>query len=130
MFCGFHPLKSYASIIFARSKSDVSSEAQDPLLPGSFGNIAIERRRSHRETVVAIGKLIPLDPSDQTRCIQVLVTDLSLHGCDFRCAAPPRDGAFYRIEMSVGPLSLNSRLRVIRNHMRSDSTYEIGAEFV
>lgn len=108
----------------------MSSEAHDPLLPGSFGNIVVERRRSHRETVVAIGKLVALDPSDQQRCIQILVTDLSLHGVDFRCAAAPRDGAFYRIELTVGPLSLNSRLRVIRTNVRSDATYEIGAEFV
>ncbi len=108
----------------------MSHEAHDPLLPGSFGNIAIERRRSHRETVVAIGRLIPIDHSDEGRCIQVLITDLSLHGLDFRSAIAPRDGAFYRVEMSVGPLSLTSRLRVIRASMRSDGTYEIGAEFV
>jgi hypothetical protein len=109
----------------------MSSEAFDPLLPGSFGNVSVERRRSHRETVVAIGKLIPLDASDGNRCIQVLVTELSLHGCDFRCVTSPREGALYRIEMTLGPLSLNSRLRVIRNHVRnSDGTHEIGAEFV
>ena len=108
----------------------MSTESHDPLLPGSFGNITIERRRSHRENVVAIGKLIPIDLSDEPRTIQILVTDLSLHGCDFRCALAPRDGALYRMELSVGPLSLTSRLRVIRLHMRSDSTYEVGAEFV
>lgn len=108
----------------------MSSEAQDSLQPGSFGNIAIERRRSHRETVVAIGRLAALDVTDEVRSIQILVTDLSLHGCDFRCAVRPRDGAFYRLEVSVGPLSLTSRLRVIRTHIRSDGTYEIGAEFV
>lgn len=108
----------------------MSSETHDSQYPGSFGNIAIERRRSHRETVVAIGKLIALDESDEPRCIQILVTDLSLHGCDFRSAVRPRDGAFYRLEVAVGPLALTSRLRSIRAHTRSDGTFEIGAEFV
>lgn len=108
----------------------MSTEARDPLLPGSFGDFTVERRRSHRENVVAIGKLIPVDASDPQRTTQVLITDLSLHGCDFRATLPPRDGAFYRIELCVGPLSLTSRLRVIRIHARNDSTFEIGAEFV
>jgi hypothetical protein len=108
----------------------MSSDPQDPFLPGSFGDIAVERRRSHRETVVAIGKLISLEASDGHRGMQVLITDLSLHGCDFRCITPPRDSTLYRIEISVGPLSLSSRLRVIRTHSRSDATYQVGGEFV
>jgi hypothetical protein len=97
----------------------------------AFGDFSVERRRSHRETVVAIGKLVPLDSPEQgNRCTQVLITDLSLHGCDFRCDARPRVGAFYRIEVTLGPLALTSRLRVIRSQIRSDETYEIGAEFV
>ncbi len=99
-------------------------------LPSHFDDIRVERRRSHRESVVALGKLHPLDASDTSRPIQVLVTDVSLHGCDFKAALPPRDGAFYRIEMSVGPLSLNSRLRVIRVEHRPDDTFAVAAEFI
>ena len=104
----------------------MTSDAQDQ----DFGDIAIERRRSHRETVLAIGKLTALDAMSERRGMQVLITDLSLHGCDFRCITEPRTGVLYRIEISVGPVSLSSRVRIIRSHIRADSTYAIGGEFV
>lgn len=79
---------------------------------------------------MSIGRLTPVDTTDPTRPMQILVTDVSLHGCDFRSAASPRDGAFYRIDVAVGPLSMTSRLRVIRIEMRNDGTYEVGGEFI
>jgi hypothetical protein len=98
--------------------------------PNDMAGVNVERRRSHRESVVAIGKLSPLDASDTTRPMQILVTDLSLHGCDFKTAVLPRDGAYYQINLSVGPLSMNSRVRVIRCTPRADGTYEVGGEFI
>jgi hypothetical protein len=108
----------------------MSSDRQDPLLPGPFGHISVERRRSHRETVVAIGRIAPIDADDRLRSIQVLVTDISLHGCDFRSSVAPREGTFYRIELTVGPLSLTSRMRITRVQRRGDGTHEMGAEFI
>jgi hypothetical protein len=94
-----------------------------------FGHVAVERRRSHRENVVAIGRLTSI--ADQTLpSLKVLVTDVSLHGCDFRCDVAPVDGAIYKIELNLGPLSMTSRLRVTRLRLRPDSTYELGGEFV
>jgi hypothetical protein len=94
-----------------------------------FGDVAVERRRSHRENVVAIGRLTPI--ADATLpTLKVLVTDVSLHGCDFRCDLPPIDGAIYKIELNLGPLSMTSRLRVTRLRLRPDGTYELGGEFV
>jgi hypothetical protein len=107
----------------------MASDSHEPL-PSHFGTIAVERRRSHRESIVAIGRLTALDASDGDRAVQVLVVDVSLHGCDFRCPLPPRDGAFYRIDLAVGPLSLSSRLRVIRIEQRPDATFEVGGEFL
>ena len=105
-------------------------ESADAFLPHEFGSFTAERRRSHREQVVAIARLTPADASDQPRCFKVLVVDVSLHGCDFLSAACPRDGAYYHIDMTVGPLCLKSRLRVIRIAPRQDGTYEIGSEFI
>jgi len=99
-------------------------------MPRYLAGFPVERRRSHREAVVAIGRLTAADELDPLRPVQVLVTDLSLHGCDLRCAVEPRDGSFYHIDLSVGPLTLNSRLRVIRILGRSDGTFEVGGEFV
>lgn len=93
-----------------------------------FGDVAVDRRRSHREAVVAIGRLEPLDSALSP--LKVLVTDVSLHGCDFRCDLPPSQLSAYKFELHLGPLSMTSRLRVTRSQRRGDGTFEIGAEFV
>ena len=103
--------------------------------PLRLGPVGVERRRSHREQVVALGKLHSLDPSDRGQIdhghpIQVLVTNLSLHGCGIRCAQAPRQGALYQLDLLVGPLELHSRLRVIRAFGRADGTTELGCEFI
>ncbi|MFT3784578.1 MAG: PilZ domain-containing protein [Tepidisphaeraceae bacterium] len=99
-------------------------------VPSEIDGFQVERRRSHRESVVALGRLTPLDATDTVRPLQVLVTDVSLHGCDFRAALEPRNGGFYRIDLNVGPLTLHSRLRVMRIAPRSDGTFEVGGEFI
>ena len=108
------------------AQSNVSPDPDDA--NDSIGDIACERRRSHREAVVAIGRLEPIDQGLPS--LKVLVTDVSLHGCDFRCDLPPSQVAAYRIELHLGPLSMTSRLRVTRFRRCPDGTFEIGAEFV
>jgi hypothetical protein len=111
----------------------VNSDSGESPLPSHVGAYAVDRRRSHREPVVTIARLTPLEPSDSSprpRPVQVLVTDVSLHGCDFRTPLPPRDGAFYRIEMNVGPLFLASRIRVMRISSRNDGNFDTAAEFI
>lgn len=113
-----------------------TDQPQDPFQHDGFGEagegITLERRRSHRETIVAIGHLVSTirDARTTQRPIPILVTDISLHGCDFRCESPADPGSFYRIELAVGPLTLQSRLRVIRTRARYDGTHEVGAEFI
>lgn len=99
----------------------------------SPGGVALERRRSHREPIVAIGHLLPAAgrPNAGTaRPTPILVTDLSLHGCDFRCDTPLEMGGLYRLDVAVGALSITSRLRVVRTRRRFDGTHEVGAEFI
>ena len=105
----------------------------DPIASNDFdGEVSMERRRSHREPIVAIGHLLSAIRLADRRdpAMQILVTDVSLHGCDFRCEQALDVGSFYRLELAVGPLALNSRLRVIRVRGRFDGTFEIGAEFI
>ncbi|MGF1633643.1 MAG: hypothetical protein ACFCVE_07315 [Phycisphaerae bacterium] len=108
------------------------------------GSIAIERRRSTREPVVTLGNVQPLEPLEggyanghdaagpagQSRPMQVLITNVSLHGCGFRCAERLRIGLLYRIEVNLGPLYLTSRMRVARVRTGSDGTFHIGGEFI
>ena len=98
--------------------------------PESSAGPQFDRRRSHREQVVALGKLHSLDASDRGHSIQVLVTNLSLHGCGVRCAQAPRPGALYQLDLQIGPLELHSRLRIIRAFGRADGTTELGCEFI
>ena len=85
----------------------------DPIAFNGFdGEVSVERRRSHREPIVAIGRLLSPVRSDRIEQLaQVLVTDVSLHGCDFRCEQPLDIGSFYRLDLAVGPC-LPGRLSV------------------
>ena len=107
-------------------------QPHDPLASDRFeGEVAVERRRSHREPIVAIGHLHSTVRDNRSdAAIQILVTDVSLHGCDFRCEVSLDAGSFFRLELAVGPLALTSRLRVIRIRARYDGTFEVGAEFI
>lgn len=106
-------------------------ESHDFTPPEELGPVSVERRRSHREPIVAIGRLVSAEATDHNdRAMKVLVTDVSLHGCDFRSPVEPRSGAFYRLDVTVGPLSLSGRLRIIRIRARPDGTFEVGGEFI
>ena len=103
------------------------------------GTLEADRRRSGREEVVTLGRLVP-DDTYHAVCLsrlrnaadatKVLVLDVSLHGCRFRCPDPLEVGDFHRIEINVGPLRLSSRLRVTRTTCRGDAAYDVGGEFV
>jgi hypothetical protein len=95
---------------------------------GSGGGI--ERRRSKREPVTTLGMLRSIDESEFDRPRQVMVSDVSLHGCGFRCMERLDNELTYVIEIGVGPLHLTSQLRIVRNRVRPDGTYDVGAEFI
>jgi hypothetical protein len=92
-----------------------------------------ERRRAHRETVVAIARLTP--PGTRTlrqkkRSLKVLVCDLSLRGVSLRAMVGLDVGDVYDFSLVLGPLKAKSRLRVIRVRRRSDGTHQAGCEFI
>lgn len=105
------------------------------------GTLEADRRRSFREEVVTLGRLLPEDTYRPVRpnrglfdagpeATKVLVLDVSLKGCRFRCPDPLEVGDFHRLEVNVGPLRLSSRLRVTRVICRGDAAYDVGGEFV
>ncbi len=114
------------------------------------GTLDADRRRSYRQEVVTLGRLLPEDTYrpvrpprsrmafgatgsssfDADEVTKVLVLDVSLTGCRFRCPDPLEVGDFHRIEVNVGPLRLSSRLRVTRVLCRGDAAYDVGGEFV
>jgi hypothetical protein len=87
-----------------------------------------DRRRSHREPVFTIGRISCVD-ADGVCNQEVMVTDVSLHGCGFRCNVELDETSVYEIEIGVGPLHLSSKLRIVRIRLRADGTYDIGSQF-
>jgi hypothetical protein len=90
----------------------------------------IERRRSTREPVRTPGMLRSLDGGEFDRPRQVLVNNVSLHGVGFRCMERLDSDLIYVIEIGVGPLHLTSQLKIVRNRVCPDGTYDVGAEFI
>ena len=87
-----------------------------------------ERRRSHREPVYTIGRISCVD-ADGVCNQEVMVTDVSLHGCGFRCNVELDESSTYEIEIGVGPLHLSSKIRIVRMRLRADGSYDIGSQF-
>jgi hypothetical protein len=103
------------------------------LLEKPFGEAALEptgaeRRRSHREPVVTVGTL-HTETDTRVGGRQVLVNDVSLHGCGFRTTFELAMDDCFTIDIGVGPLHLASRLRVVRVRPLPDGTFDIGGEF-
>lgn len=113
---------------------------QDALFdPLAGSGVNVDLRRSTREEVVILGRLARLpDDCDDTpdgfadldHAVQVLVTDVSLHGCAFRTPAEISRAGYYVIDLRVGPMRLRSRLRIARLATAEDGVNTCGAEFV
>jgi hypothetical protein len=104
--------------------------AQKSAMSDKSDKSGIERRRSTREPVRTPGMLRSLDGGEFDRPRQVLVNNVSLHGVGFRCMERLDSELIYVIEIGVGPLHLTSQLKIVRNRVRPDGTYDIGAEFI
>ncbi len=87
-----------------------------------------ERRRSTREPVVTVGTL-RAETDDRDAGRQVIVSDVSLHGVGMRTKFPLELDDQLTIEIGVGPLHLESRLKVVRVRDLEDGTFDIGGEF-
>lgn len=88
----------------------------------------IERRRSSREPLGTVG-MLTADNDEGSNPIQVLVTNVSVHGVGFRSPVSFTEGAVYRIRIGTGPLQLTSRMRITDARRRADGTCDVGAEF-
>lgn len=110
----------------------VSSPARqpDPDPIDAVMGIETDHRRAHRETVVAIGRIAG-DPGQTRReSVKVLVCDLSLRGVSFRSTAPVSVGDLFDFRLCLGPLRVQSRIRVVRTRTMADGTTQAGCEFV
>jgi hypothetical protein len=106
------------------------SVQREPDRDGDDGFLPVdaERRRAHREGVIAIGRLCA--PGSRSRGIKVLVCDLSLRGVRFRTSATLAAGRVYDFQLVLGPLKVRSRLRIVRTTRAGGHLHHVGAEFI
>lgn len=102
---------------------------QTKVQPGEVHDpVGAERRRATREPVFTIGRISCVD--DEGVCNQeVMVTDVSLHGCGFRSTVELDETSVYRIEIGVGPIHMSAKLRIVRVRLRADGSYDLGGQF-
>jgi hypothetical protein len=87
------------------------------------------RRRSDRFPHVAESWVSTELPDGTTERTEVTSVNLSRHGVAFQLAHPLAAGAFYTIEIGLGPQQLVAEVRTISCRATQDGRYEIGAEF-
>jgi hypothetical protein len=87
-----------------------------------------DRRRSTREPIFSLGRISCID-ADGVCNLEVMVTDVSLHGCGFRCNVELDETSTYEIAIGVGPLHLSAKCRIVRVRLRADGSYDLGAQF-
>src|SRR5262245_30247954 len=90
----------------------------------------VERRKSNRQYLGAVG-VIAEDSDVQFRNqLQVLVLNVSVGGVGFPAPVAFRPGSLYIMRIGTGPLHLKSRLQVISSRPREDGTFDVGAKFI
>ena len=92
--------------------------------------IETDRRRAHREAVVAIGRMVGEPNRARHEPVKVLVCDLSLRGVSFRASSRVSVGELFDFSLCLGPLRVQSRIRVVRTRSLADGTTQAGCEFV
>ena len=90
----------------------------------------MERRRSTRQMLGAVGVLAEDSDTLFRNQLQVLVMNVSVGGVGFRAPVPFRAGSIYAMRIGTGPLHLKARLQIISSRPRDDGTYDVGAKFV
>ena len=90
----------------------------------------VERRKSTRQPLGAVGLLSVDGDSEFKNQLEVLVLDVSLGGVGFRSPVAFRVGAVYALRIGSGPLHLKARLRIVSSRTRDDGMFDVGAKFI
>ena len=91
---------------------------------------SVERRKSTRQPLGAVGLLSAEGESQFKNQLEVLVLDVSLGGVGFRAPVAFRVGATYALRIGSGPLHLKARLRIVSSRNRDDGMFDVGAKFI
>ena len=104
--------------------------APQEVSPGPSAAEYIERRRSNRQPLGAVGVLAEESDVQFSNQLQVLVMNVSLGGVGFRSPVAFRPGAVYAMRIGTGPLHLKAKLQIVSSRPREDGTFEVGAKFI
>jgi hypothetical protein len=87
-------------------------------------------RRSTRETLVAPATLWKSSIPDDTPGERIFVSNISLEGLAFRARAAYEPGAVHYVRLKIGPLHLESPVRIAWCRKRQEGIFDTGAQFV
>jgi hypothetical protein len=88
------------------------------------------RRRSERNPYVIEAFVYSPTSTDPDERIEATSLNLSRHGVGFCIEHPLPAGAFYVVEIGLGPQKLVSEMRTVSCRRRADGMYEVGGEFI
>ena len=88
------------------------------------------RRRSERNPYVIEAFVYSPTATEEDEKLESTSLNLSRHGVGFCIEHPLPVGAFYVIEIGLGPQKLVSEMRTVSCRRRADGMYEVGGEFI
>lgn len=88
-----------------------------------------DRRRSERKPHVVEAFLASPTATDDEEPHEVTSVNVSRHGVAFNYDQPLPEGAFFKIDISIGEQHIASEVRIISCRKIGEGNFEIGAEF-
>jgi len=86
-------------------------------------------RRHPRHTLVATAALWRSEEPDDSVGVPVFITNISMNGMAFRARESFEAGAVHYIRLAVGPLKMESPIRIAWSRPHDATTFDTGAEF-
>lgn len=87
-----------------------------------------ERRRSQREPYVAEASLASPTAKDPADRIEVSALNISRHGIAFELPKSIPTGAFYVLQLGMGPQRMKSEVQIV-SCRSGNGTFHVGAKF-
>ena len=111
-----------------RGGDAVTSRAAEK--PKTLEQIAEERRRSKRDTLVTAATARPADSTPDAEGARVFIANISMSGVAFRCREKFDKGSMHYVTLMAGPLKLEALVRIQWCRQRMDGTFDVGSQFM
>jgi hypothetical protein len=103
---------------------------RQPEKPKTLEQIAEERRKSKRDTLVTAALARPANSPADIEGVRVFIANISMHGVAFRCRDRFDKGSMHYVKLMAGPLKLEALVRIQWCRQRNDGTFDVGSQFM